>query len=44
MDDYERKQTTKGVWLAVSPKENVIVIDVEGTDGRERGDDKVSSL
>lgn len=31
----------KGIWLAVEPLENIIILDVEGTDGRERGEDKV---
>lgn len=30
-----------GIWLAVEPMENIIILDVEGTDGRERGEDKV---
>ena len=38
-----RSQTTKGVWLAKSPKDNAygptLVMDLEGTDGRERGED-----
>lgn len=53
MDDVNRQQTTKGIWLAVSPgvnnvmasgtaisPDNVLVMDVEGTDGRERGEDQ----
>ena len=39
MNSESRSQTTHGIWLAVT--DNVIVLDVEGTDGRERGDDKV---
>lgn len=37
-----RQQTTKGVWLAKAPKiEEVctLVLDLEGSDGRERGED-----
>eukprot|EP00877_Chromochloris_zofingiensis_P002056 jgi/Chrzof1/11851/Cz06g12110.t1 len=37
-----RQQTTKGVWMAKSPKIDEIstmVLDLEGTDGRERGED-----
>ena len=38
-----RSQTTKGVWLAKSPKDNAygptLIMDLEGTDGRERGED-----
>lgn len=50
MDEVNRQQTTKGIWLAHSPgvthlakltaPENVLVMDVEGTDGRERGEDQ----
>ncbi len=37
-----RQQTTKGVWLALSPKidqPTTLVMDLEGSDGRERGED-----
>eukprot|EP00775_Hariotina_reticulata_P006126 gene6126-6365_t len=37
-----RQQTTKGVWMAKSPKVSeicTIVLDLEGSDGRERGED-----
>lgn len=53
MDEVNRQQTTKGIWLALSPgvsnlvakgtitsSDNVLVMDVEGTDGRERGEDQ----
>ena len=46
MHEAERKQTTKGVWLsknkstAAKMAENIMVMDVEGTDGRERGEDQ----
>lgn len=52
MDETKRQQTTKGIWLAYSPAvnsnclkkgntlENIFVMDVEGTDGRERGEDQ----
>lgn len=53
MDEVNRQQTTKGIWMAVSPgvsnllpanahvpPENILVMDVEGTDGRERGEDQ----
>ena len=43
MDAYSgRSQTTKGIWLANSPKlgdPNSFIIDLEGSDGRERGED-----
>lgn len=40
-----RTQTTRGVWLARSPKiyaPPTIVMDLEGSDGRERGEDDTS--
>lgn len=48
MSEQDRRQTTKGIWLSKnkntgSPKnmaDNVLVMDVEGTDGRERGEDQ----
>lgn len=51
MNEYSRQQTTKGIWLAYSPgvsttsghistKSSILVMDVEGTDGRERGEDQ----
>lgn len=37
-----RQQTTKGVWLGKSETDtyDLLVLDVEGTDGRERGEDQ----
>ncbi|EGC40202.1 hypothetical protein DICPUDRAFT_96317 [Dictyostelium purpureum] len=40
-----RKQTTQGVWMGVATpssasKETYLILDVEGTDGRERGEDE----
>lgn len=50
MAESERRQTTKGIWLSknkrekagdsVSMADNILVMDVEGTDGRERGEDQ----
>ena len=46
MSEAERKQTTKGIWLSknkttgVKMADNILVMDVEGTDGRERGEDQ----
>ncbi|GIL94426.1 hypothetical protein Vretimale_620 [Volvox reticuliferus] len=37
-----RGQTTKGIWMSKSPKvteTTVLVMDLEGSDGRERGED-----
>ena len=51
MSENERRQTTKGIWMSSNAarhgpgKEgtmarNILVMDVEGTDGRERGEDQ----
>ncbi|KAN0060995.1 Dynamin-like GTPase that mediates homotypic ER fusion [Thecaphora frezii] len=40
MDEKQRRQTTKGIWMCRGLKMNVLVMDVEGTDGRERGEDQ----
>ncbi|KIV99138.1 uncharacterized protein PV09_09169 [Verruconis gallopava] len=48
MSEEERRQTTKGIWMSKNKRsssesgmaENVLVMDVEGTDGRERGEDQ----
>lgn len=40
-----RNQTTKGIWFAKSTKINepvTMVMDLEGSDGRERGEDDTS--
>lgn len=51
MLEADRRQTTKGIWLSKNKREsidgsakkmaeNILVMDVEGTDGRERGEDQ----
>ncbi|THH02273.1 hypothetical protein EW026_g591 [Hermanssonia centrifuga] len=40
MDETKRQQTTKGIWMCRGKGMNVMVMDVEGTDGRERGEDQ----
>jgi hypothetical protein len=48
MSEEERRQTTKGIWMSKNKRphaesgmaDNVLVMDVEGTDGRERGEDQ----
>lgn len=40
MNEAIRSQTTKGIWLSRATKLPVLVMDVEGTDGRERGEDQ----
>ncbi|SCZ98589.1 BZ3500_MvSof-1268-A1-R1_Chr3-1g05483 [Microbotryum saponariae] len=40
MNESERRQTTKGIWMSKGQDMPVLVMDVEGTDGRERGEDQ----
>lgn len=51
MSESDRKQTTKGIWMSKNKRDeadgtgkkmadNILVMDVEGTDGRERGEDQ----
>ncbi|KAI4523869.1 root hair defective 3 GTP-binding protein [Schizophyllum commune Loenen D] len=40
MDETKRQQTTKGIWMCRAKAMNLLVMDVEGTDGRERGEDQ----
>ncbi|KAI0675379.1 root hair defective 3 GTP-binding protein [Trametes maxima] len=40
MDETKRQQTTKGIWMCKAKGANLLVMDVEGTDGRERGEDQ----
>jgi hypothetical protein len=40
--DEGRTQTTKGVWMAVNSDSNILVFDIEGTDSKERGDQRVT--
>ncbi|KAG1752797.1 root hair defective 3 GTP-binding protein-domain-containing protein [Suillus lakei] len=40
MDETRRQQTTKGIWVCRGKDMGVMVMDVEGTDGRERGEDQ----
>ena len=50
MAENDRRQTTKGIWMSNNKKgrsddtkamaDNILVMDVEGTDGRERGEDQ----
>ncbi|KAG1879752.1 root hair defective 3 GTP-binding protein-domain-containing protein [Suillus subluteus] len=40
MDETRRQQTTKGIWMCQGKDMGVMVMDVEGTDGREHGEDQ----
>ncbi len=37
-------ETVAGIWMSKAKDSNVLVLDVEGTDGRERGEDQVDFL
>ena len=39
-DDKGRAQTTKGIWVGLNKEFKVILFDVEGTDSKERGDER----
>lgn len=41
MNEQSRQQTTKGIWLSRAKTAPILVMDVEGTDGRERGEHQV---
>ncbi|KAF9310930.1 Dynamin-like GTPase that mediates homotypic ER fusion [Podila horticola] len=40
MNETARMQTTKGIWISKGRDMKVLIMDVEGTDGRERGEDQ----
>ncbi|KAK9447656.1 RHD3/Sey1 [Limtongia smithiae] len=40
MSEAARRQTTKGIWMARARQGRILILDVEGTDGRERGEDQ----
>ncbi|KAI8905926.1 RHD3/Sey1 [Gorgonomyces haynaldii] len=40
MKETGRQQTTKGIWMCKAKNSSILVMDVEGTDGRERGEDQ----
>lgn len=44
MSDERRAQTTHGIWLSKSSGSDILVMDVEGTDGRERAEDQVATV
>lgn len=35
-----RGQTTKGIWVAMDSRHRVLILDCEGTDSKERGEDR----
>ncbi|KAF9373936.1 Dynamin-like GTPase that mediates homotypic ER fusion [Podila verticillata] len=40
MSESARMQTTKGIWISKGRGMKVLIMDVEGTDGREHGEDQ----
>lgn len=40
--DHGRTQTTKGIWMAVNADSNILVFDIEGTDSKERGEQRMT--
>jgi hypothetical protein len=40
MVENSRQQTTRGIWISKAKSMNVLIMDVEGTDGRERGENQ----
>lgn len=41
-DDFGRQQTTKGIWMSCNIDKNVLVFDIEGTDSKERGEQRLT--
>jgi hypothetical protein len=37
-----RSQTTKGIWMARNPEGSILVFDIEGTDSKERGEQRMT--
>jgi hypothetical protein len=40
-DEVGRGQTTKGIWVAENIPHRILILDCEGTDSKERGDDRL---
>ena len=38
-----RGQTTKGIWMNRNQDGNILVLDIEGTDSKERGEQRMVS-
>lgn len=39
-DDKGRGQTTQGIWISFSTEYNLMILDCEGTDSKERGEER----
>ena len=44
MDKDDIKQTTVGVWMSPYAEQNLLVFDIEGTDSKERGEQRHVSV
>ena len=42
IEDVGRSQTTKGIWMDKSKEGNILVFDIEGTDSKERGEQRMT--
>ena len=40
--DNGRTQTTKGIWMDINEDRNILVFDIEGTDSKERGEQRLT--
>ncbi len=40
VEEQQRGQTTKGIWVAMSKEFKIMILDCEGTDSKERGEDR----
>ena len=44
MDETKgRQQTTKGIWLNRNKEGDLLILDIEGTDSKERGEQRMVS-
>ena len=43
-ETMHRRQTTKGIWCAKDTESNLLVLDIEGSDSRERWEGKTVRL
>lgn len=41
VEEKGRGQTTQGIWVAMNKEYKVIILDCEGTDSKERGEDRL---
>lgn len=41
-EDFGRCQTTKGIWLSTDEAKNIFIFDIEGTDSKERAEQRAT--